>query len=345
MNIKTYKFRIKDSSERTLLCKTASRVNYVWNWLNEKSRDLWSLEGKNKHWLSKFDAINLLSGTAEEIGLNSATIQLVASEHADKRKQFKKAKLSWRSYKRSLGWVPFDVRNIKVVGNVAIYQKHKFKFWKHREIQGKIKSGCFVQNSQGKWSICLVCEEHINTAPKTNKSVGIDLGLKEVAVTSDGEHFEHPKPLRKFQEKLAIAQRAKNKKQVTNIHAKIKNIRKDFNHKLSTYLVETYDQIFIGNVSSQAMIKKGKGFAKSTLDASWGQLRTMLEYKASRLGKVCSQVNESFSTITCSVCGQRTGPSGLSGLGVRYWKCSYCGTEHQRDVNSATFILNTGLEC
>ncbi len=337
--MKTYRFRIKDSNKLKLLCGIAAKCNYVWNWCNEKSKELW----EDRVWLSKFDAQNLWSGASEEIGLNSATLQLVTHEHAGKRKQFKKSKLNWRSRKRTLGWIPFDTRCIKIVGNVAVYNKHHFKFWKHRDICGKFKAGSFTQNAQGHWYINIVCEEHVNHSPKTNKSVGIDLGFKEVAVSSKGEHFEHPKPLRHYAEKLATAQRANHKRQVTNIHQKIKNIRKDFNHKLSTYLVETYDQIFVGNVNSIAMIKRGKGFAKSATDASWGQLRTMLEYKANRLGKVYASVNEAFSTITCSVCSQRTGPSGLSDLGVREWTCNCCGTKHQRDVNSATCIEITGL--
>lgn len=340
---KTYKFRIKDSSKRKVLCQIASRVNYVWNLCNEMSKDAWAKEDAERVWLSKYDMQNKMSGKSKELSLNSATIQLIAHEHSNKRNQFKKSKLNWRSRKRSLGWIPFDTRNIKLTGDVVRYSKQSFDLWKHREIEGEIKAGCFAQNAKGQWFVSFVCEEHQNIAPRIEKAVGIDLGFKDCAVTSDGETFTHPKPLRKYTDKLAIAQRAKNNKQVTNIHTKIKNIRKDFNHKLSTYLVESYDTIFVGDVSSASMIKRGKGFAKSATDASWGQLRTMLAYKANRLGRVFQPVKEAWSTVTCSNCNSRCGPSGLSSLGVRTWICDCCGKEHSRDVNAAKNILSFGF--
>lgn len=344
MYYKTYKFRVKDSKKRKLLKKLAGTVNYVWNQCNAISRDSWFTENEDeKVWVSKFDMQNKFAGQSKELGINSACIQLVTHEHAKCRKQFKKAKLNWRTAKRCLGWIPFDTRNLTLVENGVKFQKKIYHLWQHREIQGKFKFGCFTQNAKGEWFVSLVCEEHINEAPKTGKAVGVDLGFKEVAVTSDGEHFEHPKPLRKYQEKLAKAQRADNKKQVTNLHNKIKNIRKDFNHKLSTKLVKAYDQIFVGNTSPTPLMKKGKRFAKLATDASWGQFRTMLEYKANRLGRVLLKVPEAWSTVTCSDCGSRCGPSGLSSLGVRSWTCDSCGAKHERDVNAAINILNFGF--
>jgi IS605 OrfB family transposase len=343
--MKTYKFRIKDSSRRNYLRHVAGKVNYIWNWLNNVSRDLWDLEGDNKHWLSQFDAQNLLAGSSSEIDLNAATIQLIAQEHANKRKQAKKSKLNWRSAKnKTLGWIPFDTRAVTIKDDTIYYMKKSIRFWKHREIEGKFKSGCFVQDHDGRWYVCLVCEQEIQVLPKTGKNVGIDLGFKELAVTSDGEHFEHPKATRKYAEKLARAKRYKNKKQEIRIYRKIKNIRKDFNHKVSSHLVQNYDKIFIGNVSSEAMIQKGKGFAKSTLDASWGQFKTMVEYKCSKAGRIYSLTDERYSTVTCSVCSKKGDHTGLKNLGVREWVCAGCGTKHQRDHNAAINILNWGLK-
>lgn len=341
---KTYQFRVKDSSKRKILCQLAARVNYLWNMCNEISYESWSKDDESKYWVSKYDMQNKLAGKSKELNLNSATIQLVVHEHSNRRNQFKKSKLNWRSRKRSLGWVPFDTRNITIKEDgIVKYSKQYFRLWNHRGVTGKFKSGCFHQNAKGQWFISLVYEQEELKASQTRKSIGIDLGLKNCAVTSEGEVFTHPKPLSKYATKLATAQRAKNKKQVTNIHYKIKNIRKDFNHKLSTYLVEKYDQIFVGDVSSTSMLKKGKGFAKSTTDASWGQLRTMLAYKANRLGKVFQSVKEAGSTVTCSNCNSRCGPSGLSSLGVRSWICNCCGIEHSRDVNAAKNILSFGF--
>ncbi len=340
---KAYEFRIKDSGKRKVLCQIASRVNYVWNLCNEISKEAWAKEGDDRTWVSKYDMQNRMAGKSREISLNSATTQLVTHEHSNRRNQFKKSKLKWRSRKRSLGWIPFDTRNITVKDDVIKYSKQSFNLWKHRDIEGEVKSGCFHQNSKGQWFVSIICEEHPNKAPKTGRAVGVDLGFKDCAVTSDGEVFTHPKPLRKYADKLAVAQRARHKRQVTNIHNKIKNIRKDFNHKLSTYFVESYDQIFVGDVSPKAMLSRGKGFAKAATDVSWGQLRTMLAYKADRLGKVFQTLKEAGSTVTCSNCNSRCGPSGLSSLGVRNWICDCCGTEHSRDVNAAINILNFGF--
>jgi IS605 OrfB family transposase len=98
--------------------------------------------------------------------------------------------------------------------------------------------------------------------------------------------------------------------------------------------------IVVGNVSSPKLAKTP--LAKSTYDAGWGQLRTLLRYKSQRLGVDYREVDERYSSVTCSVCLQRTGPSGLSALGVRVWTCHQCGTHHQRDLNSAHVHLRRG---
>ena len=118
---------------------------------------------------------------------------------------------------------------------------------------------------------------------------------------------------------------------------KIKNTRKDFLHKETTKLVRRYKTIYVGDVSSSKLAKTK--MAKSTLDAGWGLFKSMLEYKAIALGVDFKVVNEKYSTVTCSSCFERSGPSGLSALGVREWTCSTCGTDHDRDVNAARNIL------
>ena len=174
---------------------------------------------------------------------------------------------------------------------------------------------------------------------KTGKEVGIDLGLKTLATLSDGQELSRENLTKAYEQKLAIAQRARKKKQVSTIHAKIKNRRKDWNHKKTTELVAHYDRIVVGNVSS-SKLKKTR-MAKSVSDAGWSQFKTMLAYKAIGLGVEYKEVNESFSTVTCSQCGERTGPKGLSCLGVREWMCSSCHTSHHRDVNAAMNILRS----
>ena len=143
-----------------------------------------------------------------------------------------------------------------------------------------------------------------------------------------------------MEEKLAIAQRANKKDRVKAIHARIANRRKDFHHKLSTILVTSYGAIFVGNVNASALAKTNQ--AKSVLDAGWSAFRTMLQYKCDHAGVWFDEVNEAYSTQTCSCCKKRTGPKGLEGLGIREWTCSDCETAHHRDINAAENILAAG---
>ena len=141
---------------------------------------------------------------------------------------------------------------------------------------------------------------------------------------------------------MGIAQRARKKKRVKAIHAKIKNQRKDALHKFSTALVQKNAAIFVGDVASAKLVKTK--MAKSTLDAGWSTLKTMLEYKSHQAGIVFDVVNESYTTQTCSCCGviPVSSPKGRAGLRKREWICSECGTAHDRDVNAAKNILAAG---
>ena len=137
-----------------------------------------------------------------------------------------------------------------------------------------------------------------------------------------------------------MAQRAHKKRRVTAIHAKIANCRNDWAHKTSTAIVQRAKLIAVGNVSPSKLAKTS--MAKSVLDAGWSQLRTMLAYKAIRLGVDYCDVNESGSSLTCSACLAKSGPRGLSQLGVRVWCCSSCGVVHDRDTNASQNILRRG---
>ena len=331
----TKKFRIKDSSSKNILRAMSNSVNFVWNYCNETS--IAYVDKKNK-WLSNYDLHNETSGCSKELKLSSKTIQAVCDEYVIRRKQFKKKKLNWRSSKKSLGWIPFKSDGISYKGNgIVKYHGVILKFWESQCV-GKIKCGSFNEDSQGNWYINFVVEAEEYYYKKTNKEVGVDLGLKTTATYSDGSEFIGVKATKKYENKLAVAQRAKKKKQVKSIHTKIKNVRKDSLHKETLRLVKEFDLIVVGDVSSTKLIKTK--MAKSTLDNSWGAYKSMLAYKTIRFGKEMKVVNESYSTVTCSHCKERTGPKGLSCLNVREWVCSSCGTSHLRDVNAAKNILS-----
>ena len=202
----------------------------------------------------------MTAGCSKELGLHrpatrSQTIQAITKEFHTRCKQVGKVKLNWRSRKRSLGWIPFKASGVKVTNDTIRYQGRTYRFWLSRPIEGIVKMGSFSQDSRGCWYVNLTIEEADKGRTKTGKACGIDLGLKTIATLSDGKELSRENLTKKYEEKLAIAQRAGKRRQAATIHAKIKNRRKDWNHKKTTELVRDYDYIAIGNVSSSKLKK------------------------------------------------------------------------------------------
>jgi len=339
--IKTIKIRIKDSTSKKHLENMARSVNFVWNFCNETAFEALR---KNSIWLSGYDLQKLTKGSAKELGLNSATVQMVGQEQAQKRKQFKKRKLRFRG-KRSLGWIPFRHDSIKFKDGKIIFNRKEYKvFQPERLPEGKYKSGEFCQDARGRWYICIPVE--YEPEEHTGKGqVGVDLGLKDIASLSNGQKIKNNKYYRMMENKLARAQRHKKKKQAAKIHAKIKNKRMDDLHKASTKIVKENNLIVIGKLSAKKLAKTR--MAKSINDAATTMFKNMLIYKASaHQHVVCLEVSERNTSRTCSVCETipDSSPKGLKGLGVREWVCSNCGCQHDRDKNAALNILRIGRD-
>lgn len=282
---------------------------------------------------------------------HSTTVQEVIAEHAKARKQFKKSKLRWRvssGSKRSLGWIPFKSKSATWKNGQIYFNGHYFKVWDSYGLKDfNFRAGSFSQDARGRWyfNITVKIDETPKLHPEATKSIGIDLGLKEIATCSNGEKLEAGRFYQGLEKKLAIAQRAKNKRQVKTIHAKIKNRRKDVIHKFTTRLVKDHAGIFIGNVSSKKLTKTK--MAKSILDSGWFMLKEQIRYKAIMHGVWAETgINEAYTTQMCSCCGEisSSSPKGRAGLGIREWTCTECGTQHDRDVNAAKNILRLGLE-
>ena len=221
----------------------------------------------------------------------------------------------------------------------------KFNVWKSRPIEGEIKTGSITCDNRGRWYLNLNCELPDIFGPCRQDEVGIDLGLKDVATISTGKSTKAIQYTRKYEKKLAIAQRANKKKQVKNIHKKIANSRKDFNHKLSADIAAKFGLIIVGDVKSTDIIAK-PNMAKSVYDAGWFQLKTCLKYKASARGSTYREISEKYSTQICSDCGciSSSSPKGVKGLKVREWVCVHCNAKHSRDINAAKNILRFGHE-
>ena len=341
--MKTLKLRIKDKHS-AVLNQMACEVNFVWNYVNDLGFKHLKRKGE---FLSAYDIAKYTKGTSKECNLHSQTIQAVTEELVTRRKQFKKAKLKWRvtnkkSARRSLGWIPFKKIAIKYANGYVQYGKHQFRVWDSYGLsQYSVKTGSFVEDARGRWYVCLVVESSKTVKTTSTKAIGIDLGLKDIATCSDDTVISNPKFYRKYEQKLGIAQRARNKKRVRALHAKIGNCRKDYLHKSSTMLVKKNALIVIGDLSAKKLVKTK--MAKSVLDTGFSALKTMLKYKCDNAGVLFEEVNERFTTQICSCCGEITtgSPKGRADLRIRVWECE-CGSINQRDLNSAKNILALG---
>jgi putative transposase len=327
----TYKYRIKDSNQIQFLKDIAGKVNHAWNVAqNAKLKH----HAEAKEWLNS----NSLQKLIKIEGLLSSTTQHVIQEYTKKCIQTKKAKLRWRTGKKNLGWIPCTNQNVKINNETGTFRfmSRKFRVWYSRPINGKLMTVSMNEDFRGRWYINVVCETSTSDI-HGEREIGIDLGCKDQITCSDEVKYSRENLTRKYEKKFAVIQRANKKRQVKTLHAKIKNKRLDWNHKVTTELCRSSRYIAVGDIGSKGLMKTR--MAKSIADASHYQIKTMLLHKAIKHGMVVKIVSEKFSTVTCSVCNARSGPSGLSGLGVRQWKCSECGASHDRDVNAARNIL------
>ena len=341
--MKTLRVRIKDKHAKALDAM-ACEVNMIWNFVNELSFKHTQRTGK---FFSAYDMDKYTSGaTKEGLKIHSQTLQSITAEYVTRRKQFKKAKLRWRvslGSRKSLGWIPFKVGAATYKNGQLRYAGQYFGVWDSYGLADyKLRSGSFSQDARGRW-YANICVETVATKSAGTESIGIDLGLKDFATLSTGEKIEAQRLYRGAEAKLAVAQRANKKQRVKAIHAQIANRRKDFLHKLSTRLVKENGAIFVGNVNAAGLAKTN--MAKSVLDAGWSSFRTMLQYKCDSAAVWFEEVNESYTTQTCSSCGviPVSSPKGLIGLNERDWECCECGAVHDRDTNAAMNIRARGL--
>lgn len=336
------RLRIKDKHAGHLL-EQSREVNQVWNYSQDLALQVLAREHR---FMSAYDMAAYTKGAAKEgMSLHSQTVQAVSEEYCLRRKQFKKAKLRWRvshGTRRSLGWIPVKASALSYCGGQVHYQGKAISLWDSYGLADyTLRSGSFSEDARGHWYINVTVDVKKPEPTLGTSTIGIDLGLKDMAALSNGQKVEAQQFYRDLEPALAVAQRAGHKDRTKAIHAKIANRRKDFLHKLSTGLVKNYGAIFIGDVNASGLAKTN--MAKSVLDAGWSMFRTQLQYKGDSAGSWVRVVNEAYSTQECSCCHARTGPKGLAGLGVRRWTCVNCQSEHDRDTNSGKNIEYRGL--
>lgn len=336
--MKTIRLKVKSNSYAWLNA-AAIEVNQQWNWAAEYSRS------RIRNGLaapSGFDLGYASAGFTKGCQLiTSDTISMVNIEYALKRRLARRAKLNWRisfGVRRSLGWVPFKSGTMRREGRGVRYAGKTFRVFESKRLAGiRFRSGCFAQDACGDWWLCLTVDAPATESAAPQERVGVDLSLKAVATTSDGDTLEAGRWTDVFASRLANAQRRGHKRQAKRIHRKAARCRADALHKFSRKIVDRYQTIAVGDVSSSRLAKTH--MAKSVLDSGWGMLKTQLQYKGEHAGRSVQVVNERNTTRTCSSCGCASGPSGLRQLVVRRWTCSDCGESHDRDVNAARNIL------
>ncbi|STP86701.1 transposase [Enterococcus cecorum] len=232
----------------------------------------------------------------------------------------------------------------------------------HRQPKGMIKSATISRHSSGKYYISLLCKEEISELPKTNSAIGIDLGITDFAILSDGQKIDNNKFTSKMEKKLKREQRklsrrallakqkginlfeAKNyqkqKRKVARLHEKVMNQRTDFLNKLSTEIIKNHDIICIEDLNVKGMLRNHK-LARSISDVSWSSFVAKLQYKADWYGREIIKVDTWFpSSQICSECGHKDGKKSLD---IREWTCPICHTHHDRDINASINILIEGL--
>ena len=343
-----------------LLSKHFGCSRFVYNYFLNQRKEQYKLTGKSDNYYAQAKTLTNLKKQEETAWLkevNAQTLQFAIRSLEAAYNNFFKKRAKYPKFKSKHSKNSFTVpQAASVAGGRLFIPKFKegIKCRVHREVKGKIGKVTITKTPSGKYFVSVFTEEeYITPLKKTGKSIGVDMGLKDFLVTSDGETFKNNRYTRRYECKLAKAQQHLSRKKkgsrgfenqrlkVARLHEKIANSRADYLHKCSISLVRRYDTICIEDLNVKGMVKNHH-LSKSISDASWGKFVSMLTYKAEWNDKKVVKVDRFFpSSQTCNVCGYVS--KQTKDLSVREWECPHCHTHHDRDINAAINILHFGL--